>query len=226
VDGQRDILGLWAGEHGDGEGAKFWLRVLTEIKNRGVRDVCLLVCDGLKARPTRSAPWAKTIVQTCIAHLLRNSFRYASKRDWGEIAKGLKPVYTAASEAEALDQFAEFSGTWEQRCPAIIRMWENAWAEFVPFLAFDREIRAVICTTNPLVIWRHQPAVDDVHDGGLKSRDLRAGRGYLLPSGTQVSGGSWCSCRGCWRLARVLSPGRSSATTRCRLSRWNGIWRS
>ena len=84
VDGERDVLGLWAGEHGDGEGAKFWLRVLSEIKNRGVRDVCMLVCDGLKGLPDAvSAVWEKTIVQTCIVHLLRNSFKYASKRDWG-----------------------------------------------------------------------------------------------------------------------------------------------
>jgi putative transposase len=151
VDGERDVLGLWAGEHGDGEGAKYWLRVLTEIKNRGVRDVCMLVCDGLKGLPDAvSAVWEKTIVQTCIVHLLRNSFKYASKRDWGPVAKDLKPVYTAGSEAEALDRFADFSGTWEQRYPAIIRLWENAWAEFVPFLAFDREIRTVICTTNAI----------------------------------------------------------------------------
>src|SRR6202167_2900357 len=100
VDGERDVLGLWAGEHGDGEGAKFWLRVLSEIKNRGVRDVCMLVCDGLKGLPDAvSAVWAKTIVQTCIVHLLRNSFRYASKRDWAQVAKDLKPVYSAASES-------------------------------------------------------------------------------------------------------------------------------
>ena len=89
-------------------------------------------------------------MQTCIVHLLRNSFKYASKRDWAQIAKDLKPVYTAASESEALDRFAEFSGKWEKRYPAIIRLWENAWAEFVPFLRFDREIRTVICTTNAI----------------------------------------------------------------------------
>jgi transposase-like protein len=151
VDGERDVLGLWAGEHGDGEGAKYWLRVLTEIKNRGTRDVCMLVCDGLKGLPDAvSNVWEKTIVQTCIVHLLRNSFKYASKRDWAQIAKDLKPVYTAASESEALDRFADFSGKWEKRYPAIIRLWENAWAEFVPFLAFDREIRTVICTTNAI----------------------------------------------------------------------------
>src|SRR6478672_1608306 len=92
--GTRDILGLWAGEHGDGEGAKYWLRVLTEIKNRGVADVCLVVCDGLKGLPEAiEEVWPAAITQTCIVHLLRNSFRYASKRDWSAIAKDLKPVY-------------------------------------------------------------------------------------------------------------------------------------
>jgi transposase-like protein len=151
VDGTRDILGLWAGEHGDGEGAKYWLRVLTEIKNRGVADCCIVVCDGLKGLPDAvSAVWPQTIVQTCVVHLLRNSFRYASRKDWSQIAKDLKPVYTAPSEAAALDRFAEFAGTWEKRYPAIIGLWTNAWAEFVPFLQFDTEIRTVICTTNAI----------------------------------------------------------------------------
>jgi putative transposase len=151
ADGERDILGLWAGEHGDGEGARYWLRVLTEIKNRGVKDVLMVVCDGLKGLPDAiSQGWPQAVTQACIVHLLRNSFRYASKRDWAAIAKDLKPMYTAASEAEALDRFAEFSEKWEARYPAIIKLWENAWAEFVPFLAFDREIRTVICTTNAI----------------------------------------------------------------------------
>ena len=150
-DGERDVLGLWAGAHGDGEGAKYWLRVLTEIRNRGVQDVCIVVCDGLKGLPEAIATvWPQAITQTCIVHLLRNSFKYASKRDWAAIARDLKPVYTAASEAAALDAFAEFSGTWEARYPAIVRLWENARAEFVPFLAFDREIRTIICTTNAI----------------------------------------------------------------------------
>ena len=151
VDGTRDILGLWAGEHGDGEGAKYWLRILSEIKNRGTQDVCIVVCDGLKGLPDAVAQvWPQTIVQTCIVHLLRNSFRYASRKDWAAIAKDLKPVYTAPSEQAALDRFAEFSDTWEQRYPAIVRLWTNAWPEFVPFLQFDQEIRTIICTTNAI----------------------------------------------------------------------------
>ena len=99
VTGTRDILGLWAGEHGDGEGAKYWLRVLSEIKNRGTADVCLVVCDGLKGLPEAIATvWPAAITQTCVVHLLRNSFHYASKRDWSAIARDLKPVYTAPSE--------------------------------------------------------------------------------------------------------------------------------
>jgi len=150
-EGTRDILGLWAGEHGDGEGAKYWLRVLTEIKNRGRTDCLIVVCDGLKGLPEAIGQvWPQTIVQTCVVHLLRNSFRYASKKDWGALAKDLKPVYTAPSEQAALDRFAEFSATWEKRYPAIIRLWTNAWAEFVPFLQFDQAIRTIICTTNAI----------------------------------------------------------------------------
>ena len=147
VEGVRDILGLWVGD--GGEGAKYWAHVLTEIKNRGTKDVCILVCDGLTGLPEAvSSVWPQTIVQTCVIHLLRNSFRYASRKDWPAIAKDLKPIYTAPTEAAALDRFAEFSARWEARYPAIVRLWENAWAEFVPFLSFADDVREVIYTTN------------------------------------------------------------------------------
>ncbi len=149
VDGHRDILGIWAGD--GGEGAKHWLRVLSELKNRGVNDVLMLVCDGLKGLPDAVATvWPRTIVQTCIVHLLRNSFKYAARQDWAKIAAALKPVYTAPSEAAAAERFLEFAETWGKKYPAIVRLWENAWAEFVPFLAFDVEIRKVICSTNAI----------------------------------------------------------------------------
>jgi putative transposase len=149
VQGQRDILGLWAGD--GGEGAKFWLNVLTEIKNRGVADVCILVCDGLKGIPDAvSNVWQQTLVQTCVIHLLRNSFRYASRQHWEKIARDLKPVYTAANKAAAAARFDEFAETWGARYPAIVKLWRTAWAEFVPFLDYDVEIRKVICTTNAI----------------------------------------------------------------------------
>jgi putative transposase len=149
LDGEKDILGLWAGT--GGEGAKFWMAVLTDIKNRGVADVFFLVCDGLKGLPEVVANvWPLTTVQTCILHLIRNTFHLASKRDWDALKRGIKPIYTAPSAAaarEALDQLAE---TWGQRYGAIIRLWENAWPEFIPFLDYDVEIRKVICSTNAI----------------------------------------------------------------------------
>src|SRR6476661_4603917 len=93
VDGERDILGLWAGQ--GGEGAKHWLQVLTEIRNRGTEDVCIVVCDGLKGLPDSvAAVWPLTVVQTCVIHLLRNSFRYAGRQDWDKLAKDMRPIYT------------------------------------------------------------------------------------------------------------------------------------
>ena len=151
ADGGKDVLGLWAGDSGGGEGAKYWQRVLTELKNRGVGDVCIVVCDGLKHLPDAiGAVWPDAIVQTCLIHLLRNSFKYASKADWAVIGKDLKPVYTAVSDSAALDAFAEFSDKWERKYPAIVRLWTNAWAEFVPFLQFDLEIRKIVCSTNAI----------------------------------------------------------------------------
>ena len=145
----REILGLWAGD--GGEGAKYWMHVLTEIKNRGVADVCMVVCDGLKGLPEAiEALWPRAITQTCVVHLLRASFRYAARQDWDALARSLRPVYTAPTEAAALERFLEFQETWGRKYPAIIRLWESAWAEFVPFLTFDVEIRRVVCTTNAI----------------------------------------------------------------------------
>ncbi|MEV4562115.1 IS256 family transposase [Kitasatospora sp. NPDC049285] len=149
VEGTREILGLWAGD--GGEGAKYWLHVLTEIKNRGVADVCMVVCDGLKGLPDAiAAVWPQAVTQTCIVHLIRASFRYAARQDWDKISKALKPVYTAPTEEAALERFVEFTEAWGRKYPAIVRLWENAWAEFVPFLSFDVEVRRVICTTNAI----------------------------------------------------------------------------
>jgi putative transposase len=147
--GERDILGLWAGT--GGEGAKFWMSVLLDMKNRGVRDVFFLVCDGLKGLPEVVANvWPLTTVQTCIIHLIRNTFRLASRKDWDALKRDLKPIYTAVNAdaaRAALDRLAE---AWGKRYAAIIRLWENAWEEFIPFLDYDIEIRRVICSTNAI----------------------------------------------------------------------------
>ncbi|MEV5881051.1 IS256 family transposase [Streptomyces sp. NPDC052101] len=149
AEGHRDILGLWAGD--GGEGAKHWMRVLSELKNRGVDDVLMLVCDGLKGLPDAVGEvWPRTVVQTCVVHLLRASFRYAARQDWDKIAKALKPVYTAPTEDAATTRFLEFAETWGKKYPAIVRLWESSWAEFTPFLQFDAEIRRIVCTTNSI----------------------------------------------------------------------------
>ena len=149
VDGKRDILGLWVGS--GGEGAKYWLQVLTEIKNRGVDDVCIVVCDGLKGLPESiEATWPLAVVQTCVLHLIRNTFRLASRRDWDAMAKDLRPVYTAVNEADAQARLDEFHDKWGDRYPAIRNLWSNAWAEFVPFLDYSPEIRRVIYSTNAI----------------------------------------------------------------------------
>ena len=149
--GEKDILGLWAGT--GGEGAKFWMSVLTDLKNRGVRDVFFVVCDGLKGLPeVVGNAWPQAIVQTCIVQLIRNTFHLASKRDWDALKRDVKPIYTAVNAdaaRAALDQLAE---TWGTRYGAIIRLWENAWQEFIPFLDYDVEIRKVLCSTNAIEI--------------------------------------------------------------------------
>jgi putative transposase len=149
VNGERDILGLWAGD--GSEGAKFWLAVLTEIKNRGVADVCIVVCDGLKGLPESiNTTWNYAQVQACILHLLRNTFRYASRRDWDELARDLKPVYTAPNAEMAAARFEEFADKWTSRYPAVVNLWRAAWQEFIVFLDYDVEIRKIICSTNAI----------------------------------------------------------------------------
>lgn len=148
VDGERDVLGLWVGPVG-GEGAKQWMSMLTELRNRGVADVCIVCCDGLKGLPDAiAATWPLATVQTCVVHLVRNSLRYASKAHWSKITAELRTVYTAPTLAAAEARFGEFAGTWREKYPAMVGMWERSWPEFVPFLDFPVEIRKLIYTTN------------------------------------------------------------------------------
>jgi putative transposase len=149
LEGCKDILGLWAGT--GGEGAKFWMAVLTDLKNRGVADVFFVVCDGLKGLPeVVGNVWPQAIVQTCIIHLIRNTFRLASKRDWDPVKRAIRPIYTAVNAEAARAALGELEAEWGQRYPAIIRLWRNAWTEFIPFLDYDTEIRTVLCSTNAI----------------------------------------------------------------------------
>lgn len=149
VEGKRDILGIWASP--GAEGAKFWLQVLTELRNRGVGDVFIVVCDGLKGLPDAiAATWPLAVVQTCVLHLIRNTFRYAGRQHWDAMARDMRPIYTAVNEADAKERFVEFCDRWADRYPAVKTLWENAWTEFVPFLDYSVEIRRVIYSTNAI----------------------------------------------------------------------------
>ncbi len=149
LSGEKDVHGLWAGS--GGEGTKFWFAVLTDLKNRGVQDTFFLVCEGLKGLPqVVNDVWPLTTVQTCIIHLIRNTFRLASRRHWDALKKQVKLIYTAPNGAAARSALDDVADVWGARYPAIIRLWENAWAEFIPFLDYDVEIRTVLCSTNAI----------------------------------------------------------------------------
>lgn len=150
LDGERDVLGLWMGPTG-GEGAKQWMTMLTELKNRGVADVLITCCDGLKGLPDAvRVVWPDTTVQTCVVHMVRNSLRYASKKHWSTITKQMRTIYTAPTVPAAEEAFADFAEQWQDVYPAMIRSWENSWNEFVPFLEFPVELRKIVYTTNAI----------------------------------------------------------------------------
>jgi putative transposase len=150
LDGERDVLGMWLGPIG-GEGAKQWMTMLTELRNRGVGDALIVCCDGLKGLPEAiRVTWPDATVQTCVVHLVRNSLRYASKKHWSAITRQMRAIYTAPTVGAAEAQFASFAETWRDLYPAMIRSWESAWDEFVPFLELPIELRKIVYTTNAI----------------------------------------------------------------------------
>jgi transposase-like protein len=149
-DGQRDVLGLWVGPTG-GEGAKQWLHMLSDLKNRGVQDVCIVCCDGLKGLPASvEATWPEATVQTCVVHLIRNSLRLVPHKLKKELATDLKTIYTAPNEEAALQALEIVENDWGDKYPAMIASWKRAWPEFSPFLQFPPEVRKIIYTTNSI----------------------------------------------------------------------------
>jgi len=148
-DGTKEILGIWIEQT---EGAKFWLRVMNELKNRGVGDILIAVVDGLKGFPEAiNAVFPQTVVQTCIVHLIRNSMGFASWKDRKAIAQSLRGVYRATNAEAglvALEAFEE--GPWGQKYPAIAQSWRRHWEQVIPFFAFSEPIRRIIYTTNAI----------------------------------------------------------------------------
>ena len=149
ADGKKEVLGLWIEQN---EGAKFWLRVMNELKNRGVDDIMLAVVNGLKGFPDAiTAVFPDTVVQTCIVHLLRNSMSFVSWKDRKPLAMALKSVYRAVDATSAEEALTAFEASeWGQRYPAICQSWRRAWEEVIPFFAFPEEVRRIIYTTNAI----------------------------------------------------------------------------
>ena len=149
ADGAKEVLGLWLEQN---EGAKFWLRVMNELRNRGTEDIMLAVVDGLKGFPEAiTAVFPDAIVQTCIVHLLRNSMDFASWKDRKALAAALKDIYRATDAAAAEMALTAFEASfWGQRYPAIGQSWRRAWSEVIPFFAFPGEVRRIIYTTNAI----------------------------------------------------------------------------
>jgi len=148
LEGDRDVLGLWFQET---EGAKFWMQVLTELKQRGVQDILICCVDGLKGFPEAiEAVFPATTVQTCIVHLIRHSLKYVPRREREQVARDLKPIYNALDADGAQHELERFDEKWGQRFPVITQAWLNAWEYVTPFLAFPPEVRRVIYTTNAI----------------------------------------------------------------------------
>jgi putative transposase len=148
VDGFKHVLGIWLQ---DGEGAKFWLSVFTELRNRGLRDALIVCCDGLAGLPDAiEAIWPAALVQTCVVHLLRASLRYVAYDQKKKLSAALKPIYLAPSAEAAEAAFADFKTVYGTRSPGVVAVWERAWQQFTPFLRFPVEIRKVIYTTNQI----------------------------------------------------------------------------
>lgn len=146
LSGQREVLGLWFQQS---EGAKFWLSVLTELKNRGLSDIYFVCCDGLTGLPDAIATaFPLAIVQTCIVHMIRASLRYVSWADRKLLVRDLRPIYAAPTEEAAVKALDAFDARWGQRYPAVVKMWRTRWAEISPFLQFPGPIRKILYTTN------------------------------------------------------------------------------
>jgi putative transposase len=163
ADGEKHVLGIWlsrtpAGSAADGEGARFWGGVMTDLRNRGVRDVLIACVDGLAGfADAITAAFPSTVVQRCVVHLIRNSLRPVARRDAAAVAAELRKIYTAPTAEAAFDALAAFAGSpWGKRYPQAARVWEAAWDDFTPFLAFSPPVRKMLYTTNSIESLNYQ----------------------------------------------------------------------
>ena len=153
-EGKKDVLGLWIAES---EGAKFWMSVLNELKNRGVQDILIACMDGLTGFPDAvRAVFPQTHVQLCIVHMIRNSTKFVSYKDLKKVCADLKAIYTAPSEEAALAALEEFGKIWNERYPMIYKSWQIHWTDLSEFFKYPPEIRKAIYTTNAIESLNYQ----------------------------------------------------------------------
>lgn len=196
VEGRKHVLGVWLGD--GGEGAKFWLSVLSELSQRGLRDVIFVCCDGLKGLPDAiEATWPAASVQTCVVHMVRASLRFCSYKDRKRVAALLRPIYTAPSLEAAEEAMDNFELEHGDAYPGIVRLWRSAWTQFIPFLAYPAIIRKIVYTTNMVESVNYQLRKSSKTRGHfpddesalkllrLIARDLSTTRGGAAGTGTQ-----------------------------------------
>lgn len=148
VEGRKHALGVWIAE---AEGAKFWLSVLTQLRNRGLRDILICCCDGLSGLPEAiTSVFPDTVVQTCVVHVVRNAMRFVSYQDRKKIAAGMRTIYTAPTVEAAELALKDLDGEWGRQYPGVLDVWRRAWNEFIPFLDYPVELRRVVYTTNAI----------------------------------------------------------------------------
>jgi putative transposase len=191
MDGERDVLGMWFQAN---EGSKFWMQVLTDLKQRGVLDILICCVDGLKGFPEAiEAIYPATTVQTCIVHLIRQSLKYVPRRQYDAVVKDLKPIYTAIDADAALVALEAFEEKWGQQLPVIGQAWRSSWEYVTPFLAFEPEVRRVIYTTNAIEALNRQLRKALKTKGSFPSEDAARKLIYLaiqnaVPQWTRTRG--------------------------------------
>jgi putative transposase len=211
VEGRKHALGIWIAES---EGAKFWLSVLTQLRNRGLRDILICCCDGLSGLPEAiTTAFPDTVVQTCVVHVIRNAMKFVSYADRKKVAAGMRAIYTAPSLEAAELAFAGFEADFGEQYPGAVDVWRRAWNEFIPFLDYPPELRLIVYTTNAIESINFQLRKITKNRGHFPSDEAAMKLLYLgLRNISSKRGGESGTGTHGWKMALntlvVLFPGR------------------
>jgi putative transposase len=211
VEGRKHALGVWIAE---AEGAKFWLSVLTQLRNRGLQDILICCCDGLSGLPEAiTTAFPNTVVQTCVVHVIRNAMKFVSYQDRKKVAAGMRAIYTAPSLEAAEVEFKKFEADFGEQYPGSVDVWRRAWNEFIPFLDYPVELRRIVYTTNAIESINFQLRKITKNRGHFPSDEAAMKLLYLgLRNISSKRGGESGTGTHGWKVAlntlAVLFPGR------------------